>query len=120
MKKEFVPYDIAVKLKEKGFPIPTNIVYATYNQDGKLCPMKIVWETINKKPIAPTIGQVLEWLRKEKRLFVEVCLLSGGWSYVIREVAPVRGFDLKIHAKYEDSWEAAALSGIEYVLDNMI
>jgi len=116
----FINKELAGKLKAKGFPMPTNIVYATYKQDDKLCPMKIVGEAIVKEPIAPTIEQVLEWLRKEKRIFVEVCLLLGGWSYVIKEMAPLKGYDWKIHAKYEDSWEAAALSGIEYTLENLI
>lgn len=35
---DFVPFEIAKKLKEKGFGIPTSSIFAMYNELGGYCP----------------------------------------------------------------------------------
>ncbi len=95
MNEDFVPFDLAKKLKEKGY-----CNYASY------------WD------YTPTISQVLKWLRDEKAISVEPCATPYNcWYYMIK----CKG---KIKATYIDNkyktYEAAAIAGIEYCLDNLI
>ena len=57
---EFVSCDLTGKLKKKGFPVKTKV-------EGKfgLTEMKVV-------DIQPTISQVLEWIRDEQDIDIEV------------------------------------------------
>ena len=140
MKEEFVTYELAVKLKEKGFNEPC---LASYRW-GKFMPHKkeILGESeyidedisISYKSllrdgkeslgiIAPTISQVLKWLREEKKLFVEPSLFKYGYESYVQSTIFEEDKD------YTDTWrvegfhstyEQAALAGIEYVIDNLI
>lgn len=133
----FIPKDLADKLKAKGYPMPTNVVYATYKRDGKLCPMKIVGETISKESVAPTIEHVLKWLIEKKKIFVAInigyCYESDeipfptnpkmepilkGYYYGIWELDNLN--DKNARSEYFEAPEFAILAGIEYVIDNLI
>lgn len=133
---DFVTFEIAKKLKEKGFNEPCfgwyyasptcqfdhtkNIVFnhselrgATY--DDLLLPSH--GDNIN----APTISQVLKWLREEKKIHIGFGYSPRKkWRYVImymddrfynKPTLKVDGF-LNI--------AQAALAGIEYIIDNLI
>jgi len=128
----FIPKELADKLQKKGYPMPTNIVYATYKQDGKLCPMKIVGEAINVKPIAPTIEQVLEWMRRNHHLSIEPYSCACGWRVTICKTGNVLegyvsgGTCVKDEVKGDNDggafnfYKQAAIAGIEYALNNLI
>ena len=104
MKEDFVSYDIAVKLKEKGFK------YNKMNLIDKIC----MENQINY----PTIFQVLKWLREEKKLHIVIDYNNPSlWSYVIFRFG--EGYINKIGEDF-NSYEQAALAGIEYVIDNLI
>ena len=80
----------------------------------------------------PTISQVLKWLREEYRLHIEPRLLTDSgvhadvhryWKFGVLSVRS--GFMLyysynHIDDKRFETYEQAALTGIEYVLDNLI
>lgn len=135
MKEDFVTYEIAVKLKEKGFKEECLAYYTTdidffYNTtlDSEVVtgfksfnsnPNSICWKRID----APIISQVLKWLREEKKLFVEPSLFKYGYESYVQSTIFEEDKD------YTDTWrvegfhstyEQAALSGIEYVIDNLI
>lgn len=69
------------------------------------------------KPITPKISEVLKWLREEHVFHVEILREKyNGWMYFIQlldasYVSNGNGFD---------TYESAALAGIEYCLDNLI
>ena len=112
MKEDFVTYELAVKLRKKGFNIDTDFCY---NQDGGIvrvgtCP-------------APQIHEVLKWLREEKKLFVEPSLFKYGYESYVQSTIFEEDKD------YADTWrvegfhstyERAAIAGIKYVIDNLI
>ena len=112
---EFVSCDLTGKLKKKGFPVKTKV-------EGKfgLTEMKVV-------DIQPTISQVLEWIRKEQDIDIEV-LTYHTFATVRRRAYVARIVTLNIDEtlnRIEDTemhikWEDAALWAIEYVVDNMI
>lgn len=136
---EVVSFKIAQKLREKGYPQDTekhNAWYATEyyknsclgeyfegeltNTDeygDKINALHIV-ETENKGVVAPTISQVLKWLREEKK--IEVVVL--GQDYIggpyFADVFTEDGLMNK--AEPYPKYEQAALAGIVYVLDNLI
>ena len=131
--EDFVPFSLAKKLKEKGFKTE-NISWCYL--DGKLVQLK---QYINISPYeyAPTISQVLKWLRKEKKIYVEPCILADAdtdadgkvineytyWSFSVThiETGDMIYFEYEhIDDKRFDSYELAALAGIEYVIDNLI
>ncbi len=126
---EIVPFEIAKKLKEKGF----DEVCYDYYEPLKHCLNQIKTPWTNKEGesygviTAPTISQVLKWLREEKKISIEV-----GIHYSLKWMCGIYGFsdglsdftqysndgvDDTVYILY-DSYELAALAGIEYVIDN--
>lgn len=130
--EDFVKIELAIKLKELGFNIPFFFYYRT--DDKKLYhlvrsnPLVYGKDIIDTEVvIAPTIAQVLKWLREEKKLHINVDIDEFGWEYRICKFQKVDNeiynFDLDYLASYSGefmSYEEAALAGIEYVLENLI
>lgn len=113
---EYVTFEIAKKLKEKGFDWETSNVY---ERNTIACR----YEDYPK----PTISQVLKWLREEKKIHIEIFLYDGKYSYFIKSITQICENDLFHKCLNEDTtddeyatYEQAALTGIEYVLDNLI
>ena len=135
MKEEFVTYEIAVKLKAKGF---NEQCLAYYSKDSDFyyntsygSDVENAFKSFNSRPNhicgkridSPIISQVLKWLRKEKKLFVESYLFKAGYESFVQSTV------FEDDKDYTDTWyvkgfystyEQAALAGIEYVLDNLI
>ena len=133
--EDFVTFEIAKKLKEKGFPqSPDCFNYSSYyDWDGlrKIHSLSnaSVWfdPNISRDNIyfAPIISQVLKWLREKKNMHIIVEISDSGWYYTL--YSNVRCLNDKLKSdtyimsfKHKTSYEQAALAGIEYVLDNLI
>ena len=143
--ENFVPYELAVKLKEKGFrekcltyyDVEDNVglLYNTqYTDDMFPCQYADLLQSHNTDTTvaqpddsenccdAPTISQVLKWLRERKGWIIVVRLYStNGWYWFIQD----KNGELKAShlASCDDcfaTYELAALAGIEYVIDNLI
>lgn len=135
--EDFVPFDLAKKLKEKGFPQrPDYFNYSSYyDWDGlrKIHSLTnaSVWfdPNISRDNIyfAPTISQVLKWLRNEKKLHIEFVGNACGYLYIVSDIPSEGGTD-RYCSGYSgpndggtwDKYEDCALNAIQYVLDNMI
>ena len=130
--EDFVTFEIAKKLKEKGFSLEKTEIYGNFDSDGLFHPQLYFnyIETMDcDEIIAPTISQVLKWLRKEKKISIEVSIhCSLKWMCGIYEFSDGiadftqydnNGIDDTVYMLYE-SYEQAVLSGIEYSLDNLI
>lgn len=104
MKEDFVTNEIAKKLKEKGFK------YNKMNLLDRIC----MENQINH----PTISQVLKWLREEHKIYmyVERDTYHLKFRFVYEKDKPRGKFTSSVYDKFEQ----AALTGIEYVLDNLI
>ena len=74
--KDFVKYDLALKLKEKGFGYDLPITYDYKNQTYQ-------------HHVEPMIYQVLDWLRIEKNIDIVIypidasTLYMGGEKYIL-------------------------------------
>lgn len=134
---DFVSFKLAQKLKEKGFreeclchyvgkdlvyniesPIANNQFWFSHNKYDNL------WHRDNID--APTISQVLKWLREEKNIVFGIAPMQEmdgdylSWCITILKVAD-DGYGLSFKEElYYDSYESTVLAGIEYVLDNLI
>lgn len=134
---DFVTFETAKKLKEKGFREEcfaryycsdkayfgrnsyhpdTGSVFYCYNNDEDLSRFYID---------APIISQVLKWLRKERNLHIDVGVYPNGWNFFCCSCEKHNNGKFGDYNIYEtlemhNSYELAALAGIEYVLDNLI
>jgi hypothetical protein len=124
---EIVSFELAKKLKEKGFPQKTagryNMIDCFYHEDGKFFFNGGACD-VNEAYTAPTISQVLKWLREEKKIHVEIDIMKAypeakliywGYNIVLIDKYEVYHFEWN-----SNSFEQAALAGIEYVLNNLL
>ena len=121
---EVVSFEIAKKLKEKGFRERT---LSMYLESVKLPHTPLIyylkdWNKEDNCYSAPTISQVLKWLREEKKIFIDIRTsidLNGKEHfsyYIIYNKVSIR----EGYTDFDWKFEQAALAGIEYVLDNLI
>ena len=139
--KDFVTFEISKKLKEKGFREKCFAIYIPYSRTFKFNEINV-----DKRPTsyklnieefrecynyykennidAPTISQVLKWLREEKELHIEIYMYHNCYLW---EIYNTKIYDADFTQKSEkyseieyETYEQAALAGIEYVLDNLI
>jgi hypothetical protein len=103
MKKEFVPYELALRLKELGFDepcitfypvdltLPLVGIYATLGFNGKHSSLKdgyrnstvnILWTKKYKRNFAnvaaPTFSQAFRWFREKHNLMFQIFYLRNG------------------------------------------
>lgn len=133
MNEDFVSFNLAKKLKEKGFK--NNCIgyydYAEefhYNYESDIANKEIYfchnrYDNIWHRDLvdAPTISQVLKWLREEKKIHIGFGYSPRKkWRHVVMYMddrfynKPTLTVDGFINI------EQAANAGIEYVLDNLI
>lgn len=139
MNEDFVSFELAKKLKEKGFNNPcfgwyytsevcgfdykTLIVFNHSDYRGSNYKDMLVSHNDDKHIDAPTIHQVLKWLREENEIHITIDV----------DVNDNFSFYSTVHRKCEECWELlhycdgqynsyeqAALAGIEWVLDRFI
>ena len=144
MNEDFVTYELAVKLKEKGFDelclayyTNDDTLYCNYSHkagasytDCYLSHNLMPKNSVSGKFVdAPTISQVLKWLRKEHHLHFEVVGAAYGYNLIISDTPDKGGTDRYYsRMNYDgpndggawDKYEDCVLYGIEYVLDNLI
>lgn len=149
---KFVDKQLAIKLKEKGFDRPCFGYYyietPTGLTDGELVLSRYYgrggtfMDTLKRHDLpyttsnivdAPTIEQVLEWLREDCGLYISMacsrnydidadgCEL-GSWVYWWYEIYAHLSADLiyQEEEKEYETYDEAILEGIEYVINNLI
>ena len=128
--EDFVNFELAKRLKEKGFSLEKTEIYGKFDSDGLFHPQLYFnyIETMDcNEIIAPTISQVLKWLRKEKKLHIEFVGNACGYLYIVSDIPSGGGTD-RYCSDYSgpndggtwNNYEDCALNAIQYVLDNLI
>lgn len=139
--EDFVPYWLAVKLKEKGFKEKCYAYYFPTNHElcyninqlrgGILYDCLYSYNSFPKEVVtsdfidAPTISQVLMWLREKKKIFV-ILSISPLINEEVKWSWDTGCFDNKKTFRWRDgnygydSYEQAAIAGVNYCLDNLI
>ena len=107
IEQDYIPVELVERLKKAGFENETKTHFGV-----------II--------IRPTIWQVLKWLREEKLILIGLSPMQEydveetiEWCAVVYKADKQGGLSFKEEVYYE-SYELAALAGIEYVLDNLI
>ena len=89
MNEDFVSFDLAKKLKEKGFPQYTEKSYFVGDHKKRMCSvgtfLHVPTQNTEHLIAAPTISQVLKWLRDEKKIHIVIDICNGNWEYSIKE-----------------------------------
>ena len=103
MSEDFVSFGLAKKLKEKGFEWDCYTTFDGVGYTTHFCPI---------------ISQVLKWLREENDIMVFPVYSknTSKWYCSIINADSLESYNLP----FDDSYESAALAGIEHVLDNFI
>ena len=139
--EDFVSFEIAKKLKEKGFYYKC---VSTYDKDGMLGDNYIQPTSIRAIGFdellsshnveddgcidAPTISQVLKWVREEKKIYIVIQpfptmvtknKICWSWDFKWNSDGAYIEHTFPDDVTYT-TYEQAALAGIEYVLDNLI
>ena len=129
--EDFVPFEIAKTLKEKGFKEECLAYYTKdsgfYYNTSYGSDVENAFKSFNSRPNhicgkridAPTISQVLKWLREEKKLFIEISCNYTDYFPTVRLLDSRQTDYIRGDVIYS-TYEQAALAGIEYVLDNLI
>ena len=123
MSKDYVSKELARKLQEKGYPLKK-----VYRQDEA----PLFYDLPQDHPdwsqcdawYLPSIWDALKWLRKEKKIHVEIDIMKAYpeakltyWGY---NIVLIDKYEVCHFERNSNSCEQAALAGIEYVIDNLI
>lgn len=116
--EDFIPFKEAQKLKEKRF---NGACMYYYTCDGELKNV-VTTESAKKDAVctAPQIHQVLKWLREKEKIHVQIEMCGKCYKCSLYEE---KLFDSYLVCSLNDgykSYEDAAISGIEYVIDKLI
>lgn len=125
---DYVSFDIAKKLEEKGFKQNYNIFgyKLIFSDENTIKFISDIGAYENEyfgiNIPCPSISQVLKWLRGEKNIYCLPFFEQGVdmWFYAICKPACGSEFPEFVSESDYDTYELAALSGIEYILDNLI
>ena len=137
--EDFVSFETAKKLKEKGFKEQCLAYYTKdsgfYYNTSYGSDVENAFKSFNSRPNhicgkridAPTISQVLKWLREEKKLHIEFVGNACGYLYIVSDIPSEGGTD-RYCSDYSgpndggtwNNYEDCALNAIQYVIDNLI
>ena len=136
MNEDFVTYDIAKKLKEKGFKeeclayyTNDNTLYYNFSHKVGACCIDCLLshnlmpkDSVSGKFIdAPTISQALKWLLEKHDYYIAVNVDDYGWRFdIVKIPLSVMCCQTLENISRYPSYEHAALAGIEYAVDNLI
>lgn len=136
--EDFVTFEIAKKLKGKGFPQnPDYFNYSSYyDWDGlrKIHSLAnaSVWfdPNINRDNIyfAPTIEQAFKWLRNNKKTMISILPVAFNekenkfFQYYCSIYYATKEFTFELHERPGtfETYEECALEAIEYIIDKLI
>lgn len=126
----FVPFEIAKKLKDKGYPQKFRGKYECFGPcyfiDGGFCDRGALAE-IEELFTAPTYYEVFKWLREEKGIYVSIGVFPTfstknkvHFCYTIKTESD--GSNMKvIESEYTYcEYSEAELNCIEYIIDNIL
>ena len=118
--KDFISYELAKKLENKGFDCDNNY---GYNDKGDICvPVyNIDEDQLMTMTPCPEIHEVLKWLREKKNIEVVASFSYSDkvWGYQVGDMTLSEDSILAYDYSFP-TYEEATLAGIEYVINNLI
>ena len=118
--EDYVSYNTAKLLKEKGFDVPDYYCSRVYSDKGTLQGVESVRFNGIKYISAPTLQMAMKWLREMHDLFIGVEYVNIlGLGYVYQSTIYRFGDD-NICCLYDKSYEKSIEAAIKYCLENLI
>lgn len=124
--KDFVTFELAKKLKGKGYPQEKESTLAMYSEDGdfySLCKTIGDYEYSfcdfdENDYVCPTISQASRWLREYNGIDVVAlpCIFENKKYSAVVYSNETKSF----FTKFIGTWEEVMMLGIEYVVDNIL
>ena len=127
--EDYVSFETAKLLKEKGFDIPLLTFYITDKEkkEGDLQTMAFTDDKIDNSYsdlcyLAPTHQRAMKWLRKVHNISIEpfVDFGSGDEHWWTADVAYIKKDGLIDELCGYNSYEEAAEAALKYTLENLI
>ena len=129
IKEDYVSFEIAKLLKEKGFDIPCNC-YGAYNGVNLTYRLCITdkytnWNKHTDKFIisCPTLQMAMKWLREVHNIFIQITVDFSDGAYPMYDVCVVdlaRCTSIIINGYNRYSCEETIKAGIKHCLENLI
>ena len=124
--EDYVSFEVAKLLKEKGFDESTSMVYMSYGDLCKLSRYNSIrnsnYNDITKNYFeytAPTHQMAMKWLRKEYGISIEISALNRyRWVYTIYRLFEERVAEVWNDGTYV-SYEDATDDALKYCLENL-
>lgn len=117
--EDYVSFETAKLLKEKGFDEPTTKSYYT---EGFEIPMKFSHDLLpcikTNEFLCPTHQMVLKWLREVHKYFIGIGFKKGSYLFIIKDIK--KKLEIGISDKEFITYEEACEAAIEYCLINLI
>ena len=125
--EDYVSFETAKLLKEKGFDEPTVFRYGDYpdNHDLLFAPsgMAIVKNSETQPYFysAPTLQMAMKWLREVHKIFISIVFLeeSDMYGFVIENISSKKYLATSKNDRYS-TYEDACEVAIRYSLENLI
>lgn len=131
--EDYVSFETAELLKEKGFNESTSMVYMSY---GDLCKCtrydsicNSSYNDITKNYFectAPTLQRAMKWLRKVHKIHIQIWILEEkGYWFNIEKILNAQYKHKSLYSSglediYFETYEEAVEAAIKYCLENLI
>ena len=133
IEEDYVSFETAKLLKEKGFKCEKNSVTAMYNEIGKFLSLSTATDEYygysdfdEYDYVAPTLQMAMKWLRNQHNFHIMVdCIGSKNYMPTIQFICNSKDIKVesdknKIGGRGFDSFEDACEAAIKYCLENLI
>jgi len=122
IQEDYVSFEIAKLLKEKGFDEQT---VRCYNLKKELCACQCIGdETINSTPnyliAAPTHQMACKWLREEYNIIISIAPQKDKYNFTPWQLWDSRWVNTKAILPLYDTYEGACEAAIKYCLKHLI
>ena len=116
--EDYVSFEIAKLLKEKGFVTPCNWLYCS---DGTFGHRNSLWD--KEMFPAPTLQMAMKWLREVYKIFIEISVsidLNGRYHYSYSILNKECKYVRKGYTDFDWNYEQAVETALKYSLENLI
>ena len=131
IQEQYVSFETAKLLKEKGFPQDTLSCNTCYKYNGKFCNNARSMSGVDREIcyIAPTKYMALEWLRKLPKIGYNIFIFADGGIGELHYVFEIQEIDndllkcngsLEIEENCFETPEEAFEGALKYCLENLI
>ena len=114
IKEDYVSFETAKLLKEKGFDVNC---YTHYSSDGQN--VYYNYQTPSDGINRPTLQMAMKWLREVHNFHIRIDRASKYWNYTIRKLKLFGTNDLSYNVDF-NTYEKACEAAVKHCLEKLI